>query len=196
MRPVHLLCFLNGSTTLIQIPFVLTNTQKSPKERKKTWHYHTANARRSPLSIPKFPTFLIGMTMTADFAKLIFSYYVLLLFSRVECSLAILIKIPVGAFYRSANSIIISRKEEGGNNNTMWPSFSDHFIMKHTGPMARELFYNEKESLMRIWQTTAAIFNRKLLLSAMPHVDLLTPLFIWKCAIFFSRVVVIWWMFK
>ena len=54
------------------------------------------------------------MTMTADFAKLIFSYYVLLLFSRVECSLAILIKIPVGAFYRSANSIIISRKEEGG----------------------------------------------------------------------------------
>ena len=67
----------------------------------------------------------------------------------------------------------------------MWPSFSDHFIMKHTGPMARELFYNEKESLMRIWQTTAAIFNRKLLLSAMPHVDLLTPLFIWKCAIFF-----------
>ena len=41
-------------------------------------------------------------------------FLLLLLFSRVESSLAILIKIPVGAFYRSANSIIISRKEEGG----------------------------------------------------------------------------------
>ena len=63
--------------------------------------------------------------------------------------------------------------------------------MKHTGPIARELSCKEKESLMRIWQTTAvaaAIFslNRKLLLSAAPPHVVLTPLFIWKCAIFFT----------
>ena len=50
--------------------------------------------------------------MTADLAKLIFSYSLV-----GVCSLAILIKIPVGAFYyRSANSIIISREEREGEN--------------------------------------------------------------------------------